>query len=159
MAKCWKCGKSGAFLTLGKSGLCVNCLEDAADGAIKIISMIKSGGEQRKKALELLDREAAQEMAEKASKLLQHSKFRCWDAPIHASAAQLERIRKSASVKILDYDPATETAHVQGSGKVPYVTSFTSCSCGDFTSRRLPCKHMYRLAADFGGIDFLKFID
>lgn len=159
MAKCWKCGKSGLFLSVGQSGLCVDCLEKAADGAIKLISMLKSGERQRKEALEILDNEVAREMAEKAAGAIVRSKFNRWAADVHANAAQLERVRRSASVKILEYDSANEVALVKGSGKEPYKTSFSSCDCGDFSIRHLPCKHMYRVAAEFGGIDFLKFIE
>lgn len=159
MAKCWKCGKAGAFLTVGKSGLCVDCLEDAAGGAIKLISMLKGGEQQRKKALEMLDKEVACEMVDKASKDLSQSKLNSWPADIHACAAQLDRVRRSASVKILEYDPQKEIATVKGSGQNLYSTSFTSCTCGDFISRHLPCKHIYRLAAEFGGIDFLNYLD
>lgn len=158
MAKCWKCGKSGLFLSIGASGLCVDCLEDAANGAIKLISMLKSGERQRKEALEMLDNEVAREMAENAAGDLARSKFSLWPVDVHANAAQLERVRRSASVKILEYDPASEAAIVKGSGKEPYRTSFVSCDCGDFSARHLPCKHMYRLAAEYGGVDFLKFI-
>lgn len=158
MAECKKCGKSGAYLSVSQSGLCIDCLEEVADEAIKLISMLKSGDRQRKKALEILDNEVAHEMAENAAESLARSKFNCWPVDAHASDAQLDRVRRSASVKILEYDPANEVAIVKGSGKEPYNTSFSSCDCVDFSMRHLPCKHMYRVAAEFGGVDFLNFI-
>lgn len=159
MAKCWRCGKSGPFLPVGRSGLCLECIEESSDAAIRIITMLKSGDLQRKEALDLIDNEVARDMAEKAADSLARSKFNHWSSEVHASVAQLERVRRSASVKILEYNASEEVATVKGSGKVPYATSFTSCTCGDFIARHLPCKHMYRLAADYGGIDFLDYVN
>ncbi len=31
-----------------------------------------------------------------------------------------------------------------------YTTTLLKCSCGDFHSRKLPCKHMYKLAMELG---------
>lgn len=158
MAKCWQCGKSGMFVQVGKFGLCVDCLEAASDTAIKLINMIKAGGDQRKEALAILDGQEAQDVADQAREALESSRFSEWDVSIHADPAQLDRIRRSSSVKILSYDDATGTAEVKGSGASPYITSFSSCTCGDFRARHLPCKHMYKLAAQYGGVDFSQFI-
>ena len=159
MSKCWKCGNSGMFLSVGKSGLCVNCLEEASETAIQILNMIKAGGDKRKKAMEMLDNQAAQEVAERASEALAKSKFSQWGVSVHADAAQLDRIRRSPSVKIISYDKENEVAEVKGSGKEPYKTTFSDCTCSDFAIRHLPCKHMYRMAALYGGIDFTKYLE
>ena len=37
-----------------------------------------------------------------------------------------------------------------------YYTSLKSCTCPDFTKRKLPCKHMYKLAIE---LDLIKIID
>ena len=37
-----------------------------------------------------------------------------------------------------------------------YKTKLQSCTCPDFKKRKLPCKHMYRLAGDMG-LDSLYF--
>lgn len=67
---------------------------------------------------------------------------------LHNTAEQLLRQNglsnlnvKSANIKnqsgiIIDLDTNTE-----------YNTTLSSCSCDDFTSRQLPCSHMYKLAA------------
>ena len=38
------------------------------------------------------------------------------------------------------------SAFILGSGENVYKTSFSSCTCMDFQKRKLPCKHMYKLA-------------
>ena len=38
------------------------------------------------------------------------------------------------------------SAFILGSGENVYKTSFNSCTCMDFQKRKLPCKHMYKLA-------------
>lgn len=159
MAKCWRCGKSGMFLSVSKSGLCIDCLETAAETAMELISMIKSGGPQRKRALEMIDAEAAKDFADRIQGPLAGSDFVEWGADTHATLEQIERIRRSAKVKILSYDDATGMAIVKGSGKEPYQTTLDSCTCSDFSIRGLPCKHIYRVAAEHGGIDLLKYLD
>ena len=39
-----------------------------------------------------------------------------------------------------------DSAFILGSGENVYKTSFSSCTCMDFQKRKLPCKHMYKLA-------------
>lgn len=43
----------------------------------------------------------------------------------------------------IDYD--NRTAIFKGSGKTPYTTTESTCTCRDYFVRRLPCKHIYRL--------------
>lgn len=159
MGKCWKCNRSGLFLPIGrKSGLCIDCLEIACDSAAETIKKLSEGGNTRKQVLEKIDTIKATEVATKAAKTAEQSDFLQWDTSVHATPEQLSRIRRSASVTIIDYNPSTKTATVAGSGSHTYRTSFSECSCGDFIARRLPCKHMYRLAEKYGGIDFSKHI-
>ncbi len=35
-------------------------------------------------------------------------------------------------------------------------TSLTKCNCADFERRKLPCKHIYRLAVELGIIEIIK---
>lgn len=63
----------------------------------------------------------------------------------------------SASKIQLDID--NKSCVISGSSETPYNVTLTSCTCGDFIARRLPCKHIYRLAIDLGilsGIPSLK---
>ena len=47
--------------------------------------------------------------------------------------------------KPVEIDFENKIASFKGSGKSPYQTTPTSCTCRDFIIRRLPCKHIYRL--------------
>lgn len=158
MAKCWKCGRHGMFLQVGKSGLCIECLEAANEAALAMISELKRGGEARAHVLNILDVELAKDVTMQAIPELNGSEFSAWDASVHVSPDQLTRIRRSKSVKIISYDKDAKTAVVAGTGNTSYTTTFESCSCGDFKARRLPCKHMYRLAALYGGVDFSQYL-
>jgi len=37
-----------------------------------------------------------------------------------------------------------------------YQTTLSDCTCGDFQERKLPCKHIYRLAVELGLIEIIK---
>jgi hypothetical protein len=159
MGKCWKCDRQGVFLAIGpKSGLCIDCLEDANEAALDTIRKIKAGGEIRDQVLKQIDSITAIEVAEQAVSEIVNSPFSVWDISTHSSPDQLNRIRRSTSVKILSYDEDTQTAIVASSGGRTYTTTFTSCSCGDFIAKHLPCKHMYSLASKHGGVDFTKYL-
>ena len=60
---------------------------------------------------------------------------------------QLKRQKSGMSAKCtpteIDYD--NKTAIFKGSGKTPYTTTETTCTCRDYFVRKLPCKHIYRL--------------
>ena len=60
---------------------------------------------------------------------------------------QLKRQKSAMSSKCtpseIDYE--NRTALFKGSGKSPYNTTTTTCTCRDYFVRRLPCKHIYRL--------------
>lgn len=60
---------------------------------------------------------------------------------------QLKRQKSAMDAKCtpseIDYD--NKTAIFKGSGKSPYITTLTNCTCRDYFVRRLPCKHIYRL--------------
>lgn len=159
MGKCWKCNRQSPFLAIGpKSGLCINCLEEACETATTAIKELSKGGKSREQMLKQIDILTATSVAEKAMAETDNSSFGEWDISVHSSADQLNRIRRSTTVKIINFDPNTQTATVAGSGKSTYTTTFSKCSCGDFISRRLPCKHMYKLAAVHGNMDFSKYL-
>ena len=75
MAKCWRCGRGGYFTPIGRSGLCINCLEDASESALSILAELRKGGEARKKALALIDMETAKDVVEQAANELESSDF------------------------------------------------------------------------------------
>lgn len=70
-----------------------------------------------------------------------------WDS-IHGLADQLKRQKSARDKKTtpISIDRENETGIFKGSGKADYVTTLSNCTCTDFSRRKLPCKHMYRLA-------------
>lgn len=159
MNKCAKCCRMESDVPIGhKTGLCIDCLEDIHQNLIAMMEQLKNGGEDRKSALFALDELKATEMATQAGAELEDSLFSAWDVSVHSLPDQLGRIRRAKSVKIISYDDTTRTAIVAGSKGHTYTTTFDGCTCGDYISKHLPCKHMYRLAAVHGGVDFSKYL-
>lgn len=66
---------------------------------------------------------------------------------IDSHPEQAKRIKKAKDTKMapVSIDYVGQTAIFAGSGKNPYNTTVGSCTCRDFSIRRLPCKHIYRL--------------
>lgn len=81
--------------------------------------------------------------------------FGPWDASIHDDPEQIKRYEKAQKSDVTpdQIDHESATGIFQGSGKKPYETTLDSCTCGDFIRRKLPCKHMYRLALELGCIN------
>lgn len=74
-----------------------------------------------------------------------------WDPSVHRASGQLDRIRRAATDKRLsaiEYNGSLGTTTVKGANGDTYTVSSESCSCPDFCTRKLPCKHMYLLAMD-----------
>ena len=81
--------------------------------------------------------------------------FGAWDTSVHEGAEQQKRIvtaKKPATTPTL-VDHENKSAEFKGSGKAPYITTLDSCTCVDFVRRKLPCKHIYRLALELEGAD------
>lgn len=78
--------------------------------------------------------------------------FCIWDLSIHDLPDQQKRISsaRKAATSPESVDKDTGMGVFPSSGKAPYQTSLTSCTCVDFSKRHLPCKHMYRLAMECG---------
>ena len=74
--------------------------------------------------------------------------------PIEEIKKSPDQFRRFESAKKADLTPlsiSTETKSAIFSGSHgSYETSLETCSCYDYTSRRRPCKHMYRLAMELG---------
>ena len=83
------------------------------------------------------------------------SAFGPWPESVHASPDQLKRIKSAQSADVTpdSIDVAAQSCAIKGSGKKPYTVTLSSCTCNDFSRRHLPCKHIYRLAAELGLID------
>lgn len=83
-----------------------------------------------------------------------------WEPAIHEDFEQLKRIAFSQRIKPekITLDSAHEMAKIIGTDGVYNVTLF-HCTCYDFQSRQLPCKHIYRLASELGFLSDLPTIN
>jgi len=81
--------------------------------------------------------------------------FGKWDKAAHGDSEQQKRIAtaKKAATSPAAVDHENKAAEFKGSGKTPYMATLDSCTCGDFIRRKLPCKHIYRLALELEGAD------
>lgn len=81
--------------------------------------------------------------------------FGIWDNNIHELPEQKKRFKSSLTSKLIpiSVDKYAQTGQFNGSGKEPYNTTLKNCDCFDFKRRKMPCKHIYRLAIELGLID------
>lgn len=86
--------------------------------------------------------------------------FGKWDSSIHKEVEQLKRISTASKIKAGDIviDADEHIAQIKGSDGI-YDVSLDSCTCMDFSIRRLPCKHIYRLASELNLVDELPTIN
>lgn len=72
----------------------------------------------------------------------------------HQSPDQQKRISSAAKAACtpIELDSDSGTGTFKGSSGT-HTTSLEKCSCIDFNRRKLPCKHMYRLAMELGLLD------
>ena len=70
---------------------------------------------------------------------------------IDSHPEQVKRQASAVKCKIIDFNSEEQTAVFAGSGKTPYTTSISKCSCRDYSVRRLPCKHIYKLRQELEG--------
>lgn len=71
--------------------------------------------------------------------------FEIWDKEMHSTEDQLKR-QKSASESCLTPLSIENSIGIFKGTKNDYITSLKDCTCIDFMRRKMPCKHMYRLA-------------
>lgn len=77
-----------------------------------------------------------------------------WPEEIHGQSDQKKRI--SSAQKAACTPVQVEQDNLCGSfegGHGAYSTTLSLCTCVDFNRRKLPCKHIYRLAMELGLID------
>lgn len=81
-----------------------------------------------------------------------------WDSAVHADDAQIERQGRAMTYPFtFNVNDTAQTARFSSTSDLPYYdTSLSCCDCHDFQGRRLPCKHMYRLAAELGVIEIIR---
>lgn len=77
--------------------------------------------------------------------------FTDYDSSIHCDSEQIKRIKSASASKLtpLVVDYTNNTGVFQGSSS-KYDVSLEFCPCGDYRRRKLPCKHIYRLAMELG---------
>jgi len=119
----------------------------------ELIEKLKRDMDFRKEFFSAVDRKAVEEELIKILPDIQASPFSAWDPYIHIEDAQRGRILSAKNVKIAFYDYDAKRADVQGSKRHIYSTTFVDCDCSDFRHKKLPCKHMYKLVAEYGGVD------
>lgn len=71
-----------------------------------------------------------------------------WTRTDHRNTEQVKRRQRSIQTNLIRIDKNSLTGIFGGTRGETYHTTLTSCGCYDFTKRRRPCKHMYRLAEE-----------
>lgn len=81
--------------------------------------------------------------------------FGPWTEHDHQSGKQQKAVSKAilSQTTPISVDSDKQTAVFWGSGKAPYQTSISSCTCSEFIRFKVPCKHIYRFAMELGIID------
>lgn len=85
--------------------------------------------------------------------------FGNWEESLHREPEQVRCRKRAAAVILQSINSVACTALAEGSGEFPYEVSLESCTCGNFTGTRKPCKHMYRLAVELGLIEEVPKLD
>ena len=73
-----------------------------------------------------------------------------WMVDKYNTPFQKSRRISAKSVVIDYYDANTKTAYIKEDDSTQYMTTHRFCSCPEFQSRELPCKHMYALMIQDG---------
>ena len=71
-----------------------------------------------------------------------------FDSPcgkLHSEKDQLKRQKSALSLQMTSVDKISKSGVIKN-----YSVTLDSCTCIDFSRRKKPCKHMYRLAMDLG---------
>lgn len=81
-----------------------------------------------------------------------------WDISVHTDQAQIDRQGRSMTYPFsFRINRSKQTGIFSSTSDLPYYsTTLSACTCYDFQSRRLPCKHIYRLAVELGVIEIIK---
>lgn len=90
-----------------------------------------------------------------ASKVVEVATFTDFPPEFHEEIEQLRRRINAKKIKSEEIIKTDSCYLVPSSSGSVYQTTFESCTCFDFASREMPCKHMYRIALDNGLIEDL----
>ena len=74
--------------------------------------------------------------------------FRSFDSAFHENPEQIRRRLNAKKIKAENITDAGDHYEIIGSSGDTYIVTLNHCSCFDFASRHLPCKHIYRFALD-----------
>ena len=86
--------------------------------------------------------------------------FGNWEESIHTDYEQIKRIAFSQRITSDNVIVNTDKQKATITGRDgTYNVTLASCTCYDFESRHLPCKHIYRLASELGMLDELPKIN
>lgn len=78
--------------------------------------------------------------------------WKMWDKK-HDSDDQRKRLTSAKKANMTPVSVDSESGTGIFFGSTNYETSLSECTCIDFKRRKLPCKHMYRLAIELGILD------
>lgn len=78
--------------------------------------------------------------------------WKMWDGK-HDLEDQRKRLTSAKKANMTPVSVDVEGGTGVFSGSTNYETSLSECTCIDFKKRKLPCKHMYRLAIELGILD------
>lgn len=73
-------------------------------------------------------------------------------AGIHNTAEQQTRLARAQEAECTPLSICDGVGHFSGSSG-EYLTTLGACQCVDFMRRKLPCKHIYRLAIELGEME------
>lgn len=76
-----------------------------------------------------------------------------WDIPADEYVEAALRMERGGGIKASQVGPVDtdrKTIQIVGRTGNTYSVSLSECTCADFQRRRLPCKHMMRLAVELG---------
>lgn len=81
-----------------------------------------------------------------------------WDYSIHCDNPQIDRQGRATTYPFtFKVNKTSKSARFSSTSELPYYdTTLSNCDCMDFQERKLPCKHIYRLALELGVIDIIK---
>ena len=81
-----------------------------------------------------------------------------WDYSVHCDKPQTDRQGRAITYPFtFKINKRSNSARFSSTSELPYYdTTLSSCTCMDFQERKLPCKHIYRLALELGVIDIVK---
>ena len=81
-----------------------------------------------------------------------------WEHSIHNDDAQISRqgCAMTYPMDIIKINEKKKTGRFSGTNAPYYNTTLSSCTCFDFQTRKLPCKHIYRLAVELNMIEIIK---